>query len=85
MSIEYSPKFMRLYKKLPADIKILAEKQEKIFRKNPFDKKLRIHKLSGPMRNYWAFWIDYRYRIIFSFLDSKTARFHIVGDHSVYK
>ena len=85
MNIEYSPKFERLYKKLPEDIKILAVEQEKIFRKNPFDSKLKVHKLSGPLRNYWAFWIDYKYRIIFSFLDSKTARFYIVGDHSIYQ
>jgi len=85
MNIEYSPKFERLYKKLPEDIKILAVEQEKIFRKNPFDPKLKTHKLSGPLRNYWAFWIDYKYRLIFSFLNSKTVRFHIIGDHRIYK
>jgi len=85
MNIEYSPKFERLYKKLPNDIKILAAEQEKIFRKNPFDPKLKTHKLSGPLRNYWAFWIDYKYRLIFSFLNSKTVRFHIIGDHRIYK
>jgi len=43
MKIEYSPKFKRLYKKLPNDIKILAAEQEKIFRKNPFDQRLKTH------------------------------------------
>lgn len=85
MEIQYSPKFMRLYKKLPVDVKFLAEKQEKIFRQNQFDPRLKTHKLSGPLRNYWAFWIDYKYRVIFSFIDLRTARFHIIGDHSVYK
>lgn len=85
MQIEYSPKFARLYKKLPKEIKISAEEREKIFRQNPFDARLKTHKLGGVLKNYWAFWIDYKYRIIFSLLDKNTARFHIVGDHSIYK
>ncbi len=85
MKIEYSPKFVRLYKKLPEEIKILAEKQMEIFCQNPFDSRLKTHKLSGPLRNYWAFWINYQYRIIFSFLSEDTIRFHIVGDHKIYE
>ena len=85
MKIEYSPKFKRLYKDLPRYVKILAAERENIFRTNPFDPRLKTHKLSGALRNYWAFWIDYKYRIIFSFIDTGTVRFHIVGDHSIYK
>ena len=85
MTIEYSPKFYRWYKKLPKDIKIFAEKQEKIFRKSPFDSRLKTHKLSGPLRKYWAFSINSDYRIIFSFVDYQKVRFHLVGDHKVYK
>ncbi len=85
MKIEYSPKFTRLYKKLPEEIQFLTENQVKIFRQNPFDLRLKTHKLSGPLRKYWAFWINYRYRIIFSFLNQNTIRFHIVGDHSIYQ
>ncbi|MEK7451569.1 MAG: type II toxin-antitoxin system mRNA interferase toxin, RelE/StbE family [Patescibacteria group bacterium] len=85
MRIEYSPKFVRLYKKMPKDIKILAEKQEKIFRQNQFDPRLKAHKLSGPLRKYWAFRIDCQYRIVFSFLDSKTIRFHAIGNHKIYE
>jgi len=37
MEIIYSPKFTREYKKLPRNIKDIAEEQEKIFRQNPFN------------------------------------------------
>lgn len=85
MKIEYSPKFRRCFKKLPAGIKQEMEAKTCIFRNDPFDLKLKTHKLSGPLRNYWAFWIDYRYRVIFSFMDAATARFHVIGDHSIYQ
>lgn len=84
MTIEYSPKFLRLWGKLPDEIKELAKEKIIIFQKNPFDPRLRTHKLTGQLRKYWAFWVKYKYRIIFSFLNGKTARFHVVGDHSIY-
>jgi len=64
MKIYYSSKFARTYKNLPLTIKRKAEKQEKIFRKNPFDSRLKIHKLSGALKDFWAFSVDHKYRII---------------------
>ena len=91
MRIYYLPKFAKQYKKLPLAIKIQAEKKEKIFRKNPFDKSLKTHKLKGELEGFWSFSVNYSYRIIFDFLprrkagkDEKTVRFYFVGDHSVY-
>ncbi|OHA05217.1 MAG: hypothetical protein A2934_05325 [Candidatus Sungbacteria bacterium RIFCSPLOWO2_01_FULL_47_10] len=85
MQIYYSSKFGREYKKLPKTIKALAEEKEKIFRHNPFDKKLDTHKLHGYLKEYWAFSIDKKYRIIFEFAGKDTVWFHSVGDHSVYQ
>ena len=86
MRIIYSPKFFRQYKKLPKEIKILAEEKEKVFRKNPFDSVLDTHKLHGRLRDFWSFSIDVRYRIIFEFGDNNDiVYFYFVGDHSVYK
>ena len=84
MNIIYSPKFAKEYKKLPLEIKIKAEKKEKIFRKNPKDVSVKTHKLSGKLKNFWAFSIDYNHRIIFEFVNKKTIYFHSVGNHSVY-
>ena len=85
MRIEYTPKFGRQYKKLTKELKAQAKKKEKIFRSNPFDPRLKTHKLGGRLSNYWAFWIDYRNRIMFSFVDKDIVRFHVVGDHDIYK
>lgn len=84
MTIYYSSKFAQAYKKLPTVIKKRAEISEKLFRENPFHPKLKTHKLSGPLKKYWAFSIDKRHRIIFEFHTKEVIWFHSVGDHSIY-
>jgi mRNA-degrading endonuclease YafQ of YafQ-DinJ toxin-antitoxin module len=63
MEIFYSSKFLREYKKLSIDIKRSAEKTEKIFRQNPYDPRLKTHKLTGPLNDFWAFSVTHSYRI----------------------
>jgi mRNA-degrading endonuclease YafQ of YafQ-DinJ toxin-antitoxin module len=84
MNIIYSPRFARDYKKLPDNIKDVAEENEIVFRKNPFDQRLKTHKLKGRLSGFLSFSIGHRHRIIFEFSqDGKTAYFHLVGDHDV--
>jgi proteic killer suppression protein len=85
MNIEYSPKFMRQFKKLSKAVKESAIQCEKLFRENPFNPKLKTHKLHGTMKEYWAFSISYNYRIGFTFAEGRLARFHAVGTHDIYK
>ena len=86
MEITYSPKFAREYKKLPIAVKTIAEEQETVFRKNPFDLKLKTHKLKGRLNGFFSFSIGYKYRIIFEFSkDKNTVYFHSVGDHDIYQ
>ena len=42
-----------------------------LFTSNPFDTRLKTHKLTGKLDGLWSFTIDYDCRIIFKFL--KTA------------
>ena len=84
MVIFYYSKFEQQFKKLPKEIKLLVEKKEKIFRKNPFDPKLKTHKLHGELSEFWAFSINYQYRIIFDFADEDSVRFYSIGKHDVY-
>jgi len=85
MEIEYSPKFLKQFKKLPKKIKGNAVLCEKLFRKNPFDSKLKTHKLHGAMKEYWAFSISYNYRIGFTFIERDLVNFHAIGTHDIYK
>ena len=85
MPILYSSKFEREYKRLPQYAKEKAEEKEKLFRADPFDPKLKTHKLGGRFKGYWAFWIDQKYRIVFEFADEGVVWFHSAGDHSIYQ
>lgn len=85
MKIYYSSHFSWEYKRLPLNVKKIAEKKEQIFRKNPFDQKLKTHKLKGSLKGFLSFSINQRYRIIFEFVNKNTVWFHSVGDHSIYK
>ena len=85
MEIFYSSQFAREYRPLPFGIKEKAKVKEKIFRLNPFDRRLNTHKLKGGLEGFLAFSIDFRYRIIFKFQNNKTVRFYAIGDHSLYK
>lgn len=83
MKIYYTPKFKKNFKKLSRYIQETAIKKEKIFRKNPFSKSLKTHKLRGELIGLWSFSINYNYRIIFEFEDENVF-FLNVGDHEIY-
>jgi len=83
--IRYSSKFYKEYKRLSAEVKKQAEKQEIIFHSNPFDIRLKTHKLTGKLKNFWAFSIDYKHRIIFEFVSEDMIWFHSVGSHQIYR
>lgn len=83
--IIYSPRFNREYKKLPNKIKNLIEEKEQIFCKDPFNKKLKAHKLSGKFKGLWSFSVDYQYRIIFEFTNKSVIYLHSVGTHRIYQ
>ena len=52
-----------------------------IFQNNPFDARLRTHKLSGQLKDLWSFSVEYDARVIFSFVDDRRALFIDIGTH----
>lgn len=85
MEIVYLPKFVKTYRKIPTKIKILAEKKEKLFRKNPYDPRLKTHVLRGDLEGRWSFSVNYQYRIVFRFDGTKKVHFLVIGTHEVYQ
>ena len=85
MKIYYSSKFEKEYKRLSNKVKLTAEKKEKIFRNDPFDSKLKTHKLTGRLKDFYSFSIDFKHRIIFEFSGKNIVWFHSIGSHEIYK
>jgi len=84
MTIYYHPRFKEAYKFLPPLVKKKAEQKVDIFRKNPFDVRLRIHKLHGELAHLWSFSVDGKYRILLEFY-KKDIVFLDIGDHGIYR
>ena len=84
MEVHYTSRFSREAKKVPWHLCKTVEDRVALFKINPFDSRLKTHKLTGALREFWSFSIDYRYRIMFEFLDSGKSIFHSIGDHSIY-
>lgn len=51
-----------------------------IFVSDPFDRRLRTHKLSGKLKELWSFSVTYDNRIIFYF-EGEKAVFIDIGTH----
>lgn len=82
--VKYGTRFVKLFKKLPKTIKLLAIKKEKIFKEDVFDPILKTHKLDGELKGYYSFSVNYSYRIVFTFENGNVIVFTDIGDHSVY-
>ncbi len=86
LEIVVTPEFNKRYRDLPLIIRKKAEKQEKLFRKNPFYPSLHTEKLEPKDKQVWSFRIDKQYRIIFNFIATNKVIFLTVWSHSwIYK
>lgn len=48
---------------------------------DPFDPRLRTHKLSGKLEGLWSFSVEFDVRVIFYFTEKDEAVFVDVGSH----
>ncbi|MEK7193501.1 MAG: type II toxin-antitoxin system RelE/ParE family toxin [Patescibacteria group bacterium] len=78
--------FEERYRKLPVIVRKKAEKQEILFRENPFYPSLHTEKLEPKGKQVWSFRVDKKYRIFFRFLEENKVLFLTVGPHDwIYK
>ena len=80
----FEKKFIKYKKKLSEKEKIKLRQSFEIFKNNPFDSRIKTHKLKAELKDYWAFKISYSSRIIFRFLDNNTVFFIDIGNHNIY-
>ncbi|MBI2009770.1 MAG: type II toxin-antitoxin system mRNA interferase toxin, RelE/StbE family [Candidatus Chisholmbacteria bacterium] len=83
-SVYYTSVFAKHFKRLPKRIKLAAVKQEKRFRANPLQPRLKTHVLGGKLKGYYSFSVTYRYRILFAIEKGGEITFIDIGTHSIY-
>ena len=86
LEIDYTDEFKKRYADLQLPIKKKAEKQEKLFRHNPFHPSLNTEKIEPKGKQLWTFRVDKKYRVVFKFIGPSHARLLTVGPHDwIYK
>ncbi|MEK7461828.1 MAG: type II toxin-antitoxin system RelE/ParE family toxin [Patescibacteria group bacterium] len=86
MRVIVTAEFEKRYKDLTISIQKKSEKQEKIFRSNPFHPSLHTEKLEPRNKELWSIRVDKSYRIIFRFINGNTVLFLTIGPHDwIYK
>ncbi len=83
VEISFNTSFKRAFKS-----RITGSEREERFRSklelftvNPFHVSLRTHKLSGKLKEYWSFSIEYDLRVVFYFADKEKVVFVDIGTH----
>ncbi len=83
--VHYSPHFKRSFKKLSRPVQLEYLVREKWFRKDPFDSRLKTHRLSGNLKGLLSFSLSRSHRVLFFFITDTEVGFYDVGDHTIYR
>lgn len=79
-SAAFHRSFKRIYRNQPARQAIFQQKVT-LFISDPFHPQLRTHKLSGKLKDFYAFSIEYDIRIICYFVSGTEVIFEDIGTH----
>ena len=86
MEVAFSTSFQRAFKKR---IKNTTTESVfwialEVFINDPFDVRLRTHKLSGELKSLWSFSVQYDTRVVFFFTEDKPSMAVLVdiGTHN---
>jgi addiction module RelE/StbE family toxin len=84
MEVSFSSSFKRAFKKRikgNPDLESRFWQKLEQFTIEPFAPTLKTHKLSGKLRDFWSFSIDYDARVLFYFTEDEKAVFVDIGSH----
>lgn len=82
MTIQYTPKFKKQYKKLPLELQRQFDERLKLFVTDPTNPMLRVHPLKGSYRGYWSLNISGDLRAIYLKKGDEIIIFALIGTHS---
>ena len=86
MEVSFSDSFKKVFKKRVKSTEVEAAFwiSLELFINDPFDARLKTHKLSGKLKDLWSFSIEYDLRVVFYFKKDKPKKaiFIDVGTHN---
>lgn len=85
MEVSFSESFKKVFNKRIKSTEIENEFwiRLELFTNDPFEPKLKTHKLSGKLKELWSFSIEYDLRVVFFFTKDKPKKavFVDIGTH----
>lgn len=84
MRIIYLPSFVRKFNKLEPELQEEILEKIDFFKDNKKHKQLKVHRLKGRLSGRYSFSVNYKVRIVFSYLSKNEVVLLTVGDHGVY-
>lgn len=84
MRIRFSANIIRKLKEIKKKDKALLrkiQKQLELFKDNPVHPSLRLHKLSGSMKQMWSISINRNVRMVYLLLTENEVYFIDIGTH----
>lgn len=82
MTIQYTPKLKKQYRKLPNKLQHQFDESLKLFIRDPTNPKLRVHPLKGSFSGYWSMNISGDIRAIYLKKGDELVIFALIGTHS---
>jgi len=80
LSIQYSPTFIRRYKRLPVLLQPEVNEKISLFQNPSNHELLHVHKLKN-LKNTYAFSVNYQTRIVFQYESKQIVGLLFVGLH----
>lgn len=84
IKVHWDEGFKKAYRKKVKNNEGLKKRFWKVlesFVENPFNPRMRTHKLTGKLEGLWAFSVTYDCRVIFKFLDKSEVLLIDIGSH----
>ena len=84
MDVSYAPTFIRQFKSLEKNLQEEVIEKIELFRDRRNHRSLKVHRLTGRLAGRFSFSVNYKFRIVFFYLPSRSVVLLAVGDHDIY-
>lgn len=84
MLVSITPQFRRSFKKLEKGLQTEALEKIELFKDMKNHKTLKVHILKGRLKGKYSFSVNYKVRIIFTYLSTSEVALMMIGTHDIY-
>lgn len=84
LKITYIPVFMRQLAKLETGLQEEVMEKIALLKDAKTHQRLKVHKLHGRLANRYSFSVNYKTRVVFTYISKQEIALLAIGDHAVY-